>query len=204
MSGDMVIDADELDGRLRARPGRSLRLLYSGRYEKIKGADDVVRVAATCLRRGIDIELHCYGQGSLRESMKLLAGDYPDHIHVHDALPFATLVEKSKSFDAFVCCHIQNDPSCTYLEAFGCGLPVIGYANRMWKKLCDVSKAGMVSRMHDIASLANNIAYISHEFEFLAACSHRARAFALGHTFELEFAKRTSSLNEALAGKRVR
>ena len=29
--------------------------------------------------------------------------------------------------DIFLSCHRQDDPSCAYLEAMGCGLPVLGY-----------------------------------------------------------------------------
>jgi hypothetical protein len=68
----------------------------------------------------------------------------------------------------------------------------------MWARLCEISNAGVISQMHDIAKLANNIAHFAQNLECLAACSRRAREFALEHTFEIEFAKRTASLNAAL------
>ena len=116
MSADMVMAREDLNRRLDRRSAGRLRLLYSGRYERLKGADDAVRVAAECLRRGLDIEMHCYGQGSLRAQMEEIAAPFRERIHIHDAVPYPELVQLSRSFDVFVCCHIQNDPSCTYLN----------------------------------------------------------------------------------------
>jgi colanic acid/amylovoran biosynthesis glycosyltransferase len=143
MSGDMVIPSDELARRVTTREGRPLRLLYSGRYERLKGADDVVRVAAERLRRNLDIEMHCYGQGSLVGKMRdtAAASARPERILIHDAVPYTELVGISRSFDLFVCCHIQNDPSCTYFESFGAGLPIVGCSNRMWQRLCEPREA---------------------------------------------------------------
>ena len=112
----------------------------------MKGAADVVRTGLECLKRGIDIELHCYGEGSLSNEMCRLATPAPGTITIHDAVPYPELVEISRTFDAFVCCHVQNDPSCTYLEALGAGLPIIGYANRMWSRLQKASGAGYMAK----------------------------------------------------------
>lgn len=204
MSADMVIGAGQLDERLRRRGGRPLRLLFSGRYECVKGADDSVRVAIECLRRGFNIELHTYGQGKLREQMRQLAGQSPvaGRIHIHDAIPYPELVQRSREFDLFVCCHIQNDPSCTYLETFGAGLPIVGYDNRMWQRLSAVSQCGYASPSGQPAAVASDIARLLADANLLADMSRRARAFALEHTFEREFSLRTAALQQELASAR--
>lgn len=57
MSADLVIPEDGLDDRLSAigAANRPLRLLFSGRYDRVKGADDAVRVGIECGKRGLDI-----------------------------------------------------------------------------------------------------------------------------------------------------
>jgi glycosyltransferase involved in cell wall biosynthesis len=201
MSADLVIADDELASRFRGREDRPLRLLFSGRYERMKGADDIIRVAIECLRRGLNIEMHTYGQGNLREKMLQLASQSPvaDRIHIHEPIPFPDLVKRSREFDLFVCCHIQGDPSCTYLESFGAGLPIVGYANRMWQRLSETSHAGYASPTGEPTAVVENIARLLVDPDLLSSMSKRARSFALAHTFEQEFSLRTNALNQELA-----
>ena len=201
MSPAMVITEQQLEDRLRQRSDRPLRLLFSGRYERVKGADDSVRVAIECLKRGLDIELHTYGQGSLRDTMRQLASQSPvsNRIHVHDAIPYPELVQRAREFDLFVCCHIQSDPSCTYLESFGAGLPIVGYANRMWQRLSASSESGYASPIGRPAAVADDVARLIADATMLAEMSRRARAFALDHTFEREFSLRTDAIKKELA-----
>ena len=200
MSGAAIIPEAALLSRLSSRTGRALRLLYSGRYEPIKGADDAVRVALACLQRGMDIEMHCYGQGSLRDEMRRLAAEaqQPGRIVVHDAVPFPELVAIARTFDIFVCCHVQSDPSTTYLESFGCGLPIVGYGNRMWRRLCAESGAGLSSPMRQPGAVALNVGTLLASPDTIRSMSLRARQFAVEHTFEREFALRIDALNAAL------
>jgi glycosyltransferase involved in cell wall biosynthesis len=111
-------------------------------------------------------------------------------------VPYPELVEIARRFDLFVCCHVQDDPSCTYIESFGCGLPVAGYANAMWRGLAASSRAGVVSPLRGEEALAEAIARLLADPAWLDALSQHARAFALEHCFENEFARRTESLEE--------
>jgi colanic acid/amylovoran biosynthesis glycosyltransferase len=201
MSADMIIPPVEFNRRVAARGDRPFRLLFSGRYERMKGADDAVRVAVECLRRGLNVEMHLYGQGSLREEMEQIAAKAtkPARIHIHDAVPYTELVKISQSFDLFVCCHIQNDPSCTYLESFGAGLPIVGYANRMWRRLSQTSGAGLASPMGQPDKVANDIGKLLSNPEAFTTMSQKARKFAEEHCFELEFQKRIDALNAAVS-----
>jgi colanic acid/amylovoran biosynthesis glycosyltransferase len=199
MSEDMIIPAEDLASRLANRPGRPLRLLFSGRYERMKGASDAVRVGVECLRRGLDIEMHCYGQGSLRSEMEDIAAQAKrGRVFIHDAVPYTELVRISRSFDLFVCCHIQSDPSCTYLESFGAGLPIVGYANRMWRRLSEDSRAGLMSPMGRPDKVADDVERLYSNFEVISAMSAKALEFAKHHCFELEFRKRIDALNAAI------
>jgi glycosyltransferase involved in cell wall biosynthesis len=194
MSADMLIGKREMEVRSADRYARPLRLLYSGRYEPLKGALDAVKVGMECLRHGLNIEMHCYGQGSQKSQMQEAATD--SRIHIHDAIPYPDLVKLSGTFDVFVCCHIQNDPSCTYLESFGAGLPIVGYDNRMWRGLLNASGAGYASPMGKPTKVVDDIARLITARK-LDEMSARALEFAKQHTFEIEFQKRVAALNAA-------
>ncbi len=211
MSASMVISEQALTARLSAwtsgldassskAPTRPLKLLYSGRYEPMKGALDAVKAAAECLRRGLKVEMDCYGQGSQRDAMRAVAAAAGPAIRVHDAIPFPELVLKSHAADVFVCCHIQSDPSCTYLESMGAGLPIVGYANRMWTSMALASQAGVVTSSNTPGAVADAVSGLLSEPAQLAALSQHARRFASAHAFEVEFTRRTDAINAALAG----
>ena len=130
--------------------------------------------------------------------MRAVAGASGGAIRVHDAIPFPELVEKTHDADVFVCCHIQSDPSCTYLESMGCGLPIAGYANRMWTAMQAASGGGVVVSRNTPQALADAIAAAVAQPKTLAEMSRKALAFAREHCFEAEFAKRMNSINAVL------
>jgi glycosyltransferase involved in cell wall biosynthesis len=166
----------------------------------MKGVADAVKVAVEGLRRNLDIEMHFYGQGACRDEMQRIAAQaaQPGRIHIHDAVPYPELVKISKTFDVFVCCHIQSDPSCTYLESFGAGLPIVGYANRMWRRLSENSGAGLRSPLGRPALVADDVQRLYDDFQLLSTLSVKAVAFAREHHYEIEFGKRIGALNAAI------
>jgi glycosyltransferase involved in cell wall biosynthesis len=198
MHRDQVIPEDALASRLANRPKRIPRLLFSGRFEPAKGALDVVLVGVELARRGVPFEMHLYGRGSQRAAMDraVLENGLAGKVTIHDAVTYPELVEIARGFDLFVCCHVQDDPSCTYIESFGCGLPVVGYANAMWKGLATSSRAGVVSPLRAPAALADSIASLLADAAWFDALSRHARDFAVEHCFENEFARRTDSIEE--------
>lgn len=201
MSLEQIIPKDKLELRMESRGNRRIKLLFSGRYEKIKGALDCVKVAVECIRRNLNIELHCFGQGRLREDMlrEVQLANASDRIFIHDSIPYPELVQRSYEFDIFICCHVQSDPSCTYLEAFGAGLPIVGYANRMWQHLSLASKVGFATKIHRPELVADSISKLIANPVCLDSMTHLAREFAMAHTFEHEFSLRTDSLRKALS-----
>ncbi len=200
MSADMVIAEGALEQRLRSRAGRPLRLVYTGRYEPMKGALDAVKAAAACRAGGLDVEMDTWGQGSQAGAMREVAAASGGRIRVHDAIPFPDLVTKTHEADVFVCCHIQSDPSCTYLESMGAGLPIVGYTNRMWSAMAKDSLGGVVTPRNTPDGLAQALAELTKFPPAIDELSRLARAFAAAHAFEVEFARRTDAINAALEG----
>jgi len=200
MSADLLIDAAALRERCSARIGRPLRLLYSGRYEALKGATHAVRVALECMKLGLEFEMHCYGQGSQKGEMQVLAAQSRGNakIVIHDVIPYPELAAQARTFDVFVCCHIQADPSCSYLESFGAGLPIVGFANRMWKRLSQESGVGFVAPMERPDLVARDVQKLAVDQQVLASMSEKALEFASAHLFERESLRRIDALNTAM------
>ncbi len=201
MADAMVIESDRLDMRLADfKIGRKPRLLYSGRYEEIKGALDVVEVGLELFRRKVPFVLDLFGAGSLVGEMRrrVESAGAQDCIHVNNAIPYPELVERSHDSDVFICCHVQADPSCTYLEACGSGLPIVGYGNRMWRSFVKDAGNGLVTRMGRPVETAKAVQNLLSDWPSLSAFAHRSRDFAKKHCFEGEFDKRIHAIQELL------
>ena len=192
---DIISEAD-LRERLAARANRSPRLLYAGRYHPMKGALDVIKVGIELERLGMDFQLDLYGKGPLREPMALLASrsNAAGKIKIHDAVAYRPDLQRiAKQADLFICCHVQGDPSCTYLETFACGVPIVGYANEMWTPLSQDSGAGEVVPKGDYKALAKTVARLLGSSR-LEELSLRARNFAEANTMEIAWDRRISHL----------
>ncbi|MAI78561.1 MAG: hypothetical protein CL917_06460 [Deltaproteobacteria bacterium] len=197
MTENLIINLDRLEARLEDfAKGRKARLIYSGRYEAIKGALDVVEVGIELNRRGVRFELDLFGKGAQAEEMRrrVETSGGGDNIRVNDAIPYPELIERSHDSDLFVCCHVQDDPSCTYLEASGSGLPIAGYNNRMWKNFARFANNGVITTRKQPKDLANKIEKLLSDRQRLIDFSRQSREFALAHTFEKEFGSRIKAL----------
>jgi glycosyltransferase involved in cell wall biosynthesis len=191
-----IIGESELRERLTSSANRLPRLIYAGRYDPMKGALDVVKVGIELDLLGLDFQLDLYGKGSLRESMESLASQSSaaSKIKIHDAVAYRPDLQRiAKQADLFICCHVQGDPSCTYLEMFACGVPIVGYANEMWTPLARDSGAGEVVPKGDFKALAKTVVRLLGTSR-LEESSLRARNFAAANTMEIAWDRRISHL----------
>jgi glycosyltransferase involved in cell wall biosynthesis len=183
--------------------GGPLRLAFSGRLLKMKGADHLPRLAAALRRRGVAISLSISGAGPLKAALveevrRLQVNDvvsFTEYLNFHDQL----LPRLREQTDLFVCCHGQGDPSCTYLETMSCGVPIIGYANTAWSDLRSRGgDIGWAVPLGDIEAMAESIARLSREREQLATAAAGALSFARQHTPELTYERRVAHLRHIL------
>ena len=197
MTAEGVIGEAALADRLAAlAAGRRPRLLFSGRFEPAKGVMDAVEVGALLAALGVDFDFDFYGQGVEVTSMgeRVQAAGLQERVKIYQPIPFPKLMDRARTYDLFVCCHLQDDPSCTYLEASGAGLPIAGYGNRMWSAFAEAAKNGVVTPMSSPRSLADAIAALLSDPGRLASCARNSRAFALERCFEREFDNRIEAL----------
>lgn len=195
--GNHVVDAEFVTARCATLRGtRALRCVMFGRLEPIKGSDRIVEAVVRAVKNGADVTLDVFGDGSLRRAIEaaVAASGLQERIRLHGIVPFPELLERVRDCDLFLAGNTQDDPSCAYLEAFGAGLPILGFANRHWQRLAGASAAGVVVERTAVDAMAKAIAAMVDSPSTLTRMSHAARNFAVRHSFEEEFARRASSL----------
>jgi glycosyltransferase involved in cell wall biosynthesis len=199
----MLISPDELARRLDSlKGGRPLRLAFSGRLIRMKGADHLPLVARELKRRQVPFQMTICGDGLLADGMRqqIHSLGLEDCVRMPGVLDFANqlLPLVKREIDVFVCCHRQGDPSCTYIETMSCGVPIVGYENEALAGLLRRVPAGIGVSMDDVSALADAVARLHTDRESLAAMSRRALVFAADNTFEETFRKRIEHLQGLL------
>ncbi|SNS42457.1 Glycosyl transferases group 1 [Sphingomonas laterariae] len=182
----------------RLRGGRPLRLAFTGRLEALKGADHLVPVARELAARGIAFHLDIFGTGSQSDAIGRAIGEagLGDRVTLHGGVDFETRLMPylREQVDLFVCCHRQSDPSCTYLETFGCGVPMVAYENLAFDGIVRLAPVGWSVRRDDPAAMADRIATLDRDREALCAAAIAARRFAGQHDMSATFAARQQHL----------
>lgn len=182
----------------RLSKGEPIRLINSGRLEPMKGAQDLAPFARALRERGISFTLDIYGSGSLETEIRdaISSAKLQEIVKLHAPVDFETeLVPISRrDADLFLSLNRQSDPSCTYLEAMGCGLPVVGYDNRMLSRLVEVSQAGWTAPLGEVVALARTVAALKTNAETVRRAAEKALSYARSHAFETEFSKRNIQL----------
>lgn len=194
--GMMATQADMQARAARLRSGAPLRLIHSGRLEPMKGSQDLLPLMRALAQNKIDATLDIYGAGSLAPSIRAALPEFDGKVRLHDPVDFRTkLVPINRgAADIFLSCHRQSDPSCSYIEAMGCGLAVAGYDNRMWSALCKASGGGLMAPLGQTEALAASIAQWHQNREQLISATEAALAYAKSHCFETEFGGRIRHL----------
>ena len=205
LDGRMTPDLFATEAEMAAREayraaGGPLRLVFSGRLETMKGAQDLIPVARRLAERGVDFTLDVFGTGSLQAEVARETGTLlePQRVRLHGAVDFETeLVPFTRTqADLFIGCHRQSDPSCTYIEAMGCGVAVASYDNRMWERLNGESQGGWGVPLGQPRALADCIADVARNPTELNRRSRNAWAFSRKHGFHDVFRRRMEHLGK--------
>lgn len=199
MSDAQQIDAVALAAKQAAiLAGAPLRLAFSGRLERMKGADHLVPVAIALRDLGVAFTLDIFGDGSLRDAIaaSIAAAGLADTVRLRGAVPFDDeLVPTLKAeIDLFLCCHRQDDPSCTYLETLSCGVPIVGYDNAAFTGVLTLGQAGVATPMGDPKRAATEIQRLDRSRAELAAMAGEAATIGRAHSFDKAFAARIAHL----------
>ncbi|MDB5578000.1 MAG: hypothetical protein JWR80_3176 [Bradyrhizobium sp.] len=176
-----------------------LRLAFSGRLDRMKGVDDLISVAAALARRGKSrARLEIFGDGQRRRAMQATIdrAGLGDFVRLNQPLKFdEELVPLMKSsVDLFVCCHRQGDPSCTYLETLGCGVPIVGYLNEAFEGVLTLGKCGLGVEIGDVDAMVSAIEQLDEDRVLLGEFTRSAARIAESRLFETVFAERINHL----------
>ena len=166
LSNSMIASQSEVaEKAARRASGGPLRLAFSGRLERMKGADHLPILAERLMARGVDFRFDIFGVGSLASTMQeaIKRGGFSERVTIYDPLNFETgLVPwMCGEADLFVCCHRQSDPSSTYMETLGCGVPIVGYRNRAIDGIIEIADVGWLVQKDNIDALADKIAMLA-------------------------------------------
>ena len=184
-----VVTATELEARLAVLRARGpLRMAFSGRLVEQKGADALVPLALRLRQLAVAFTLDIYGTGDLSGQIceQIAAQGLGDCVRLHGAVDFDQVLmpQLKDRVDLFVCCHRQGDPSCTYAETLGCGVPIVGFANEALASLVSAHGIGWSVPMGDVAGLATLVGRLAADREDIGAKSLTAMRFGQEHHFE--------------------
>ncbi|MDJ0675579.1 MAG: glycosyltransferase family 4 protein [Calothrix sp. MO_167.B42] len=175
-----------------------LRLCFSGRLIKIKGAEHLIDIAQELRKLRVPFQMFICGDGELKDKMQsqIATRGLENFVQLMGNLNFhSQLIPFIKhNIDLFVCCHRQGDPSCTYLETMSCGVPIIGYANEAFSGVVKCSEAGWLIDMNAPKLMAQKIAELNNNRQMIKQMSFKALDFASQHYFEATYEKRVNHL----------
>ena len=199
---DFIADYD-LELRLKDLSKRQpLRLAFSGRLIRIKGADHLVKLALILKQRKILYSFAIYGAGELKDEMNRFIHKHQLEHNVFLLGPvdfYKQLIPDIKTkIDLFVCLHRQSDPSCTYLETLSCGVPIVGYKNKAFSGLLSLEDIGWGAEINDLNKIADTIELLNKNRNQLCEKSRNALKFASHHDFESTFKNRINHLLSSL------
>jgi len=200
---DSLISESDLSLRLNhLSAGHPIRLAFSGRLIGMKGADHLLRVARKLRDRGVAFHLTIYGKGELEAQMHqdLQHHQLNEQVSMPGSVDFDSqlIPEIKSSVDLYIMLHRQSDPSCTYLETLGCGIPIVGYANKAFAGILNLANVGLSVPMDDIDGVVSAVEQLAADRARLVQLSQAAAKFSRVHSFEDTFSARVAHLRNAM------
>ena len=196
---NQIIENDNLQQRLDyLSKNEPLRIAFSGRLIKIKGADHLVKLALKLKQDNTPFQLKIYGAGELSREMQSFISNHnlENNVTMLGSVDFYnTLIPQLKqSVDLFVCLHRQSDPSCTYLETLSCGIPIVGYKNKAFAGIMDISDIGWGAPLNDLEEIRSIISNLHSNRTELIEKSKNSATYARLHDFDSTFQRRIDQL----------
>lgn len=186
------VDAALSEDRVQLPDGK-IRLAFSGRYVTGKGPSYALRLHDVLRDRGIAHSLTLVGDGPLTEALHAAAAEDVDFLTPMD-FDDAWVPWVRNNVDVMVLPHIQGDPSGTYLESSGLGIPVLGFDNTALRNLVSRFNLGWTAPLRDVDALANVVQQLAHNPEQIAERGAHGQRFMQEHHFDAEFDRRIEHL----------
>lgn len=174
-----------------------IRLGFSGRLHPIKGPDHAVRLVEVLTQRSVPCTLTIFGSGPMEEELRFRSKGLP--VTFVGNVDFATewVHRIPREIDLMVLPHLQGDPSCTYLEAAGLGVPIVGYDNPALASLSRHAGIGNIVPMKNVERMADVAQALGQNPEMLPRSADPGVAFMRQHDMNSEFDRRVQHLIES-------
>ncbi|WP_082775273.1 glycosyltransferase [Pseudoclavibacter helvolus] len=174
-------------------PDAHIQLAFSGRLFVNKGPRFALELSDALVRRGVKHKFFVIGEGP--DKIALHAGA-SDHVQFVDPMGFDSDWVKFMltSVDFGILPHMQGDPSGTYLEMAGLGVPVLGFRNSALRGLERNDSVGWTCEMENVDALADQVELLIENPDEWRASSQRGREFMREHHFDAEFRRRVEHL----------
>lgn len=174
-------------------PPARLRLAFSGRVHPSKGAHHAIAASAALDRRGVAHIMTVLGDGPDRQRLEAASG--PSVIWAGELAFEPEWVDYvSTSVDLMVLPHPQGDPSGTYLEAGGLGVPVVGFDNAALKGHARHAGFAVTTRRWTPDALADVIQDVAADGDRRARLAMAGVDFMSRHAFEPTFDARVEQI----------
>ena len=201
MRAPMIARAGEQSDRAVHLQGQGpLRLAWFGQVDALSGVEDLLPLAFLLRQHGVEFRLELFGTGPLEGRIRDgIAGlGLGGVMSLQEPPPFDPVLvpHLRRGADLFLCPRRLSGPQSTYVEALGCGLPILGYANRQWKRMQAETKAGWLVRKGSVGGMVRAIMRLDADRLSVIEASRRAVDFARANAFEQVFAKRMNHLRE--------
>ena len=190
--------AEQSDRAAHLHRGGPLRLAWFGPVDAMSGVGDLLPMAFLLRQRGIPFRLEMFGTGPL--ALRIQDGidglGLGDQVSLNEPGPFDPVLvpHLRRSADLFLAPLSLSSPQSAYVEALGCGLPILRYGNRMWRRMQAESGAGWVVRRGSVQGLVRQIAALDRDRVAIIEASRKAVDFARANAFEQVFARRMNDL----------
>jgi len=200
MRTPMIARSVEQDARAETlRRNEPLRLAWFGTMTRESGVMDLLPMSHLLAQAGVPFTLSLFGEGPLearlRDGIDGLGLDQQVSLSAPPPFEPVLVPRLRREADLFVQPRRLPDPQGAYVEALGCGLPILGYANRMWRRMQRESGAGWAVAPRP-AALAAAVTRLHGDREAVIRASGRAVEFARANAFETVFARRMTHLRD--------
>ncbi len=203
LGDEMLVGEDKQDARhARLTSEEPLRLAWSGRINRMKGAHHIPKIAQEIRKTGVPFTFDVFGDGVLLDDLRAETAA----MGLDDILTFHGFVDYYKELtpfmqrevDIWVCPHVQGDPAGAYMEALGNGTPILGFDNEALNGLLARVDAGCIVPIGDATALAQEVALAHRNRDRIKSWSDTGRSYAAEHTFEKSFARRMEHIDSLL------
>ncbi len=182
------------------RSNAPLRLAWFGVMTPESRVLDFLPVAHLLQNRGLAVEFDLFGtgpdEGRLRDGITALGLTQSMRIHEPQGFDARLVPHLRQKADVFLSARRLPTPLSAYVEALGCGLPILGVKNAMTKRLVANSGAGWLVGKGSTGQMVLAIAHLDQNRKAIIAASAKAVEFARANSFETVFASRMNDLRD--------